>query len=66
MYICICKAITDKQIEEATKNSASFNEACKKLGLGSECGVCLQDAINNYHKKHQSKQEQPIQKPKSI
>ncbi|MBD65563.1 MAG: (2Fe-2S)-binding protein [Halobacteriovoraceae bacterium] len=52
MYVCICKAITDKQIEEATKTSANFNEACKKLGLGSECGVCLQDAINSYRQNH--------------
>lgn len=52
MYVCVCKAITDKQIEEATKTSASFAEACKKLGVGSECGVCLQDAINQYHQKH--------------
>ena len=55
MYICVCKAITEKQVEEATKNSASLNEACKKLGVGSECGICLQEVISNHKSKQQSK-----------
>ena len=55
MYVCVCKAITEKQVEEATRTSASINEACKKLGVGSECGVCLMDAINSYHSKQKTK-----------
>ena len=45
MYICIFKGITDKQLEEAQLTSKSFNEICKKLGLGSECGACVKEAI---------------------
>ncbi len=45
MYVCICKAISDKQLEEANKTSKSFNDMCKNLGLGSDCGACIQDAL---------------------
>ncbi|MEE2670500.1 MAG: (2Fe-2S)-binding protein [Bdellovibrionota bacterium] len=44
MYICICKAITDKQLEEAQKAGKTFNEVCRQFGVGSECGTCLTDA----------------------
>lgn len=55
MYICICKAITDKQLEEAQRTSKNFREVCKKLGLGSECGSCVQEAIQYSSKQNQSK-----------
>ena len=53
MYICICKGITEKQVEEASLTSDSITEVCKKLGVGSECGVCLSDAIASHQSKHQ-------------
>ena len=55
MYICICKGITEKQIEEASLATNSISEACKKLGVGSECGVCLSDTIASHQAKHQEK-----------
>lgn len=48
MYICICKAITEKQLQEVVKTSSNASEALKKLGVGSECGVCFEDALNKY------------------
>lgn len=50
MYICICKGITDKQLEEAQKTTKSFRELCSTLGLGSECGTCVMDAIQTLQK----------------
>lgn len=46
MYICICKGITDKQVEEAKTQAKSFKDLCKKLGLGSECGTCIKEALS--------------------
>jgi bacterioferritin-associated ferredoxin len=54
MYVCICKAITDKQLEEAQKKSSSLREICNNLGLGSECGACLQEAVQIIQKSKQS------------
>lgn len=42
MYICICKQITDKQIQEVICNgSATIAEIREKLGASSECGSCI-------------------------
>jgi bacterioferritin-associated ferredoxin len=44
MYICICNAITEKQLEDAQKTAKTFKDVCKTLGLGNDCGACIQDA----------------------
>ncbi len=58
MYVCICKAITDKQIEEAQKMGKSMNDICRTLGLGTDCGSCIQDAMQVVQKAHQTKNPQ--------
>lgn len=47
MYVCICKGITDKQIREAvtSRNSNNPKEILKSLGIGSDCGTCVEDAV---------------------
>lgn len=45
MYICVCNAITDKQILQAQKNGCrSINEITQHLGVGSGCGGCVEKA----------------------
>ena len=43
MYVCICKGITEKQIQEAVTSRKSNN--LKALGVGSDCGTCVEDAV---------------------
>jgi bacterioferritin-associated ferredoxin len=47
MYICICKGITDKHIQEAVNSRHSNNpkEVLKALGVGSDCGTCVEEAV---------------------
>lgn len=47
MYVCICKGITEKQIQEAITSRKSKNpkEVLKALGVGSDCGTCVEDAV---------------------
>jgi len=41
MYICICNAVTDKDIEKAIDNGAcSMNDLSKQLKVGTCCGRC--------------------------
>ena len=41
MYICICKAITDKQIRRAAANGVdNLYELRQTLGVASVCGTC--------------------------
>ncbi len=49
MYVCICKGITEKQIQEAvtSRNSNNPKEILKALGVGSDCGTCVEDAVKS-------------------
>jgi len=49
MYVCICKKITDEMIKEYSAKGKSGLEILKRLGLGSDCGICLLDKVHNYH-----------------
>lgn len=52
MYICICKAITQKQIEEKMlQTGGNISLTLRSLGVGSECGVCVQEAALEIKKK---------------
>ncbi|GAA5091163.1 hypothetical protein GCM10023337_16640 [Paenalcaligenes hermetiae] len=46
MYICICSAITDKQIKTAVANGASTLEDLQfELGVAINCGRCAESAM---------------------
>ena len=41
MYVCLCKGITDRQIESAVLEGAtSLGKLRKSLGVASQCGKC--------------------------
>lgn len=45
MYVCLCKAVTDRQIREAVcEGACSMRELRLRLGVASECGKCAQCA----------------------
>lgn len=48
MYVCLCKGITDKDIRNAAIGSSNSSEILRKLGVASDCGTCLEDAIKIY------------------
>ncbi|MGR9074289.1 MAG: (2Fe-2S)-binding protein [Gammaproteobacteria bacterium] len=44
MYICVCKAVTDKQIKTAIANGAcSHRQLVHCLGVARNCGKCSRD-----------------------
>ena len=49
MYICICRGITEKQVQEAviSRNSNNPKEILKALGIGQDCGTCVEDAVSS-------------------
>lgn len=52
MYICICRQVTDKQIESAIQTGANTIEAIQNtLGASSECGNCM-DCIRDMIDEH--------------
>ena len=45
MYICLCNAITDRQIVQAVKEGArSSEDLAQELGVGLCCGRCAECA----------------------
>ncbi|MBJ7900208.1 MAG: glycoprotein [Cyanobacteria bacterium RI_101] len=42
MYVCICHAITEKDIQKATDQGVvSLQELSQHTGVGTQCGACL-------------------------
>jgi bacterioferritin-associated ferredoxin len=54
MYVCICKGITEKQIQDAvtTRSSNNPKEILKALGVGSDCGTCVEEAVQTLLKQN--------------
>lgn len=64
MYVCICKGISEKDIENAMITHQNPKDILKTLGVGSDCGTCLIDAIESLKSRQVSKSKDvTIQKP---
>lgn len=45
MYVCVCHAVTDRDIEEATAaGCCSLRQLREQLGVGTTCGRCARCA----------------------
>jgi bacterioferritin-associated ferredoxin len=45
MIVCVCKAVSEKQIRTAVKGGAnSLRDLTRQLGVGTCCGKCLPEA----------------------
>ncbi|ADE14601.1 BFD domain protein (2Fe-2S)-binding domain protein [Nitrosococcus halophilus Nc 4] len=41
MYVCICRAVTDKQLQEAiSEGTNNLRDLRRQLGVVSSCGKC--------------------------
>jgi bacterioferritin-associated ferredoxin len=51
MYICICNAVTDRQIRAAVAaGAASLSDVSMQLGVGAGCGCCREAAEQLIHR----------------
>jgi bacterioferritin-associated ferredoxin len=45
MIVCVCKAVSERQIRAAVKGGAtSLRDLTRELGIGTCCGKCLPEA----------------------
>jgi bacterioferritin-associated ferredoxin len=45
MIVCVCKAVSDRQIRQAAKCGATrVRDLARELGVGTCCGKCLPEA----------------------
>lgn len=50
MYVCVCRAVTDRQIREAAQNGArTLKDLRRELGVTSDCGRCASCAHECLH-----------------
>lgn len=55
MYICICKAVTDREIRQAAELGAnSLSELQECLGVATCCGKCAQETCRILHEQKQA------------
>ncbi len=41
LYVCVCNAVTERDIEQAIAHGATTMKALnRQLGVGSQCGAC--------------------------
>ncbi|MFT3849987.1 MAG: (2Fe-2S)-binding protein [Propionivibrio sp.] len=41
MYVCVCKAVTERQVRQAVSDGArSLKDLRRELGVTSDCGQC--------------------------
>lgn len=40
MYVCMCKAITKQQVQEAVEQGRSYADIRQTMGVGTDCGCC--------------------------
>ena len=46
MFVCVCQAITERQVREAVTGGArTVRDLRERLGLASGCGVCVSCAF---------------------
>lgn len=44
MYVCLCKGITERDIQNAVDRGESFSTIRRNMGVSSECGTCTETA----------------------
>ena len=50
MYICVCKAITERQLESAINEGlCTRKQLFECFGLGGDCGKCNKDIHQRLH-----------------
>ncbi|WP_025823241.1 bacterioferritin-associated ferredoxin [Shewanella marina] len=43
MYVCLCNAVTDRQIKQAiASGDNNLSDVKKRLGVANQCGKCAQ------------------------
>ena len=61
MYICVCKAVTERQVKQAVNEGAySMRDLRNRLGVAGECGRCAKCALDclREHKAAEAKSQQ--------
>lgn len=66
MYICICRAITSSKLEEVhSRNGGDAKMTLTELGVGDDCGTCLEKALEAIDLRYQARASKNLPKKNS-
>jgi bacterioferritin-associated ferredoxin len=58
MYVCVCAAVTDRQIHQAAREgAATLGDLRRDLGVAAECGRCASCARQCLREVHVGKSD---------
>ena len=64
MYVCVCQAVTDRQIREAAERGArTLKDLRRDLGVTLDCGrcaACARDCLHEARAKHKDSHLAPL------
>ncbi|WKJ89548.1 (2Fe-2S)-binding protein [Methylomonas montana] len=53
MYVCVCKAVTDSQLDAAIESGlCSRKQLFQCFGVGGDCGKCNRDIVRILNQKN--------------
>jgi len=53
LYLCLCNAITERQVRECARSgAASVDQLTFELGVGAGCGRCVECAVDLLREVH--------------
>lgn len=60
MYVCVCNAVTERQVYKAIDEGATTVKALsRQLGVGTQCGACISCAKECLSKARQPATKRP-------
>jgi len=63
MYVCVCQAVTDRQIREAARDGArTLKDLRRELGVTRDCGRCASCARACLDEANQCAGKKPLRK----
>lgn len=62
MYVCVCHAVTDKQIEYAVHQGSvkTVRDLQQQYGVGTQCGRCACEARDIIRQTRRTEHETPL------
>jgi len=61
MYICVCNAVTERQVKQAVNEGAdTMRDLRHRLGVAGECGRCAKcalDCLREHRASHETAQQ---------
>ncbi|MEO1137314.1 MAG: (2Fe-2S)-binding protein [Pseudomonadota bacterium] len=60
MYVCICNALKDRQLNDASQGARTVADVFRRCGTRPQCGKCLPDVAQMIEDTRQNDDARPL------